>query len=1287
MEEICMHRKRTTADTSTQAARPVRHSDKPSRRYHGIRPVAVLAAAAASLLTVGVFAGSISAGAATSKATSHAVSTGGSLVGVTPARLADTRAGSGFQDAGDTPGAGGTINVQVTGKGGVPASGVSAVVLNVTAVDPTALTFVDAYPQGGTVPATANLVVAKGQIVSNLVTVPVGTQGGVTLSNHAGSTDLVVDVDGYYTTTPQATGNYDAVAPVRVLGSTTTTGFALGAGATEPVTVTGSATGIPADATAVVANLTASNGSGEGFLTAFPAGATLPTAANLVYGQGQVIGNRITIPIGTNGAIDIFSNVAVNVDLDVDGYYTGSATEPGSTFTALSTPARFTDTRTPLNGTPMAAGATETFSFASDGIPSDATALASNVSVEAGSSPGFLTIFPTTETTPPVVADLNWPGSGSIVQNFADAPLNGDAVNFYNQAGGSTINLQIDAFGYFVPISGVTVLASPTSIPANGSSTSTITTTVENAGSPIGSDPVQFILTPSTAGSCGALTALSPAGSATNASGQITATYTSTTVPGSCTIQATEADNGLSGSTTVTQTGVNSVVVTPTSPTVEAGTAQTFTATVDAVHAGGTAVTGDTVTWSTSGGASCGTFNPTSGTTAGGTTSSSYTASATAGFCTITATESQFGDSGTDQVDQTSSPAVTGLAVTLTATPSTISANGTSTSALTGTVLQTAAPIAGDQVALTGVGTPAAACGTITPAVATTSATGAFTATYTSSTTGGTCAITATEADSGATGGATVTQQAVENVAIVANPATVPANGLATSAVTATVTSPTGAPVASDVVTFTPNAPAAGCGSFPTLDTATTNASGQATLTYTAGSTVGFCTVTATATATVSLASGNASTTIRQGSASGATASSVTVSASPASIAASGSATPSKESVVTVTVDSTGGVPVDGDPVALAVTPAATCGSVTPATFTTNAAGQSTTPIEYQTSTTPGTCTVTATEANSGLSGSAAITQTGFNTVSFSTAPTTPVPANGSNTQTIGVTVTNSASTPVAGDTVTFSVPAGCGTFTPTSGTTSSLGVVDTSYKTSTTPGFCTVTATESGFGDSASSVIDQESSPAIATATPAISAATASVPANGTSTDAITGTVTQAGAVPVANDQVLFTVSPAACGTVSPAIVTSSAAGTFSATYTSSTTVEAVCAVTATEADTGTASAPADIAQTTVHTVTVDASPSSLVAGSGTTSTITITVTNTNGTPVVGDILTVAPSGASCGTVTGSPVTTNASGVATATYNVGATPGFCTITATETNQSPPAAAEESGSTQITQNA
>jgi alpha-tubulin suppressor-like RCC1 family protein len=124
------------------------------------------------------------------------VTTGG-FTSLAPSRLLDTRIGVGAIKAAAV--AGGTVHLQVAGRGGVPASGVSAVVLNVTVTAPATAGFLTVYGDGTALPGASNLNFVKSQSVPNLVIAPVGANGKVALFNGSGGTvQLVADVSGYY---------------------------------------------------------------------------------------------------------------------------------------------------------------------------------------------------------------------------------------------------------------------------------------------------------------------------------------------------------------------------------------------------------------------------------------------------------------------------------------------------------------------------------------------------------------------------------------------------------------------------------------------------------------------------------------------------------------------------------------------------------------------------------------------------------------------------------------------------------------------------------------------------------------------------------------------------------------------------------------------------------------------------------------------------------------------------------------------------------------------------------
>jgi Invasin, domain 3 len=120
---------------------------------------------------------------------------------LTPARLLDTRKGTGAPEK--AVAANGTVALTVDGQGGVPATGVTAVVLNVTVTSPTQSGYITVYGDGTSRPTASNLNYTAGETVPNLVVAPVGADGKVDLFNGSGgTTQLVADVSGYVTAAP-----------------------------------------------------------------------------------------------------------------------------------------------------------------------------------------------------------------------------------------------------------------------------------------------------------------------------------------------------------------------------------------------------------------------------------------------------------------------------------------------------------------------------------------------------------------------------------------------------------------------------------------------------------------------------------------------------------------------------------------------------------------------------------------------------------------------------------------------------------------------------------------------------------------------------------------------------------------------------------------------------------------------------------------------------------------------------------------------------------------------------
>jgi GH25 family lysozyme M1 (1,4-beta-N-acetylmuramidase) len=122
---------------------------------------------------------------------------GSTFTSAGPTRVLDTRDGTGTGTAAAVA-ASSSISLQVAGTNGVPASGVTAVVLNVTVTAPTTAGYLTVYPDGHTQPTASNLNFTAGQTIPNLVTVPV-INGKVDFFNgSSGSVHLIADLAGYF---------------------------------------------------------------------------------------------------------------------------------------------------------------------------------------------------------------------------------------------------------------------------------------------------------------------------------------------------------------------------------------------------------------------------------------------------------------------------------------------------------------------------------------------------------------------------------------------------------------------------------------------------------------------------------------------------------------------------------------------------------------------------------------------------------------------------------------------------------------------------------------------------------------------------------------------------------------------------------------------------------------------------------------------------------------------------------------------------------------------------------
>lgn len=241
----------------------------------------------------------------------------GNFVGLTPARIVDTRTRLGATRLAS----GVTKTVSVLGRGGVPTSGVSSVAVNVTAVNPDRAGNLAVFPAGAAVPTASNLNYTARQTVPALAVTKVGTNGQIALRSY-GATDVIVDVAGYF----KNGSDYVGLAPSRRL-DTRTPARRLPARGTVDVKVTG-AGGVPATGVqAVMVNVTAVNPAAAGNLAVYPSG-TGPTTSTLNYAAGQTVANSVLARVNAAGVVTVASYAAADVIVDVQGYVVGNPVPP-----------------------------------------------------------------------------------------------------------------------------------------------------------------------------------------------------------------------------------------------------------------------------------------------------------------------------------------------------------------------------------------------------------------------------------------------------------------------------------------------------------------------------------------------------------------------------------------------------------------------------------------------------------------------------------------------------------------------------------------------------------------------------------------------------------------------------------------------------------------------------------------------------------------------------------------------------------------------------------------------
>ena len=268
-----------------------------------------------------------------------------------PERLADTRPGEPTVDdefAGDGKLAAGDVyELQVAGRGTVP-PGATAAALSVTVTDVDEPGFLTVFPCDVRRPTASTVNYSPGLTTPNAAITRLDPTGKVCLFTLR-PVHLVVDAAGtiatpFFEPLPQPRRLLDTRVGEPTFDGDFTGGGVQPFGATLQLDVGGRA-GVPADATAVVLNVTSTASSSPGFVTAHPDGSSRPGASNLNYVDGRTVANLTIAALGPAGDVCLFNLGATHLVVDVAGWLTGPATptaEPQSAPCPGRTPDRNT---------------------------------------------------------------------------------------------------------------------------------------------------------------------------------------------------------------------------------------------------------------------------------------------------------------------------------------------------------------------------------------------------------------------------------------------------------------------------------------------------------------------------------------------------------------------------------------------------------------------------------------------------------------------------------------------------------------------------------------------------------------------------------------------------------------------------------------------------------------------------------------------------------------------------------------------------------------------------------
>ena len=370
-----------------------------------------------------------------------------------PCRAIDTRP----EHGGGGPIQGGTFrNFPISSEGAcgtLPSA--AAFSLNVSVVPNGPLSYLTVWPAGQPQPLVSTLNSLDGRIKANAAIIPAGIAFGFISVYASNTTNVILDVNGYFAPVTGSTLAFYPLAPCRV-ADTRKSDFPQGLGAPYltggqerafPILNATTTCNIPASGVAAYSlNFSVVPHGSLFYMTVWPTGETRPVVSTLNDIPGQIIANAAIVTAGASGDVSVYPTNDTDLIIDINGYF-AAAGQGGLSLYGVS-PCRVLDTRHVGSGQPFSGTLSPPVNVVGSpcGVPSLAQAYVFNATVVPAGALGYLTLWPD-GTIQPLVSTLN-ALDGSISSNMAIVPTNNGEVDAF--ASGLT-QLILDISSYFAP--------------------------------------------------------------------------------------------------------------------------------------------------------------------------------------------------------------------------------------------------------------------------------------------------------------------------------------------------------------------------------------------------------------------------------------------------------------------------------------------------------------------------------------------------------------------------------------------------------------------------------------------------------------------------------------------------------------------------------------------------------------------------------------------------------------------------------------------------------------------